>query len=328
MTTSTTFFVGPLRVEIEATLPAFERRIDEQLRVFESRWDAISYEVCLRVRPCSTLAVPAVGTYLQCSRMMVDRDGPTLYATTRSGASARLQRTWPGGEAWTIDFPAQYLDTPELDELEDLVGLALVTGWRAAGWLPVHGGGVTTNGRCAILCAMSGGGKSTLTAALVRHGWHTLGDDKLLLRANGNGSAEIGALLHTMNLHPQTREWFGEVGDLERLPLYSAWTVKRKVRVEDVWPGRTIDRAHPTHVLRVRRDGLPGPIRVSPLSDEDVFRTLIGQIAIPNDRKVAATAMRAVSTVVRSGLRGLDVVVGEHAYKYPDPLAALDEALA
>lgn len=328
MTTSTTFFVGPLRVEIEPALAAFERRIGEQLRLFETPWERLSYEVRILVRPCADHAVPAHGSYLVCSRMKVDADGERLFATTRCGASARLERRWPGGEAWTIDFPFAEIDTPQIDEIEDLVGLALVSGWRAAGWTPVHGGAVAKNGRGAILCAMSGGGKSTLTAALVRNGWQTLGDDKLLLRANSDGSAEIGALLHTMNLHPQTRDWFPEVGDLERLPTYSAWTVKRKVRLEDVWPGRTVTRARPSYVLRIRRNGVRGPIRVASLAEDELFRTLIGQVAIPKDRGVAAAAMRTVARTLQSGVRGFDVVIGEDAYRYADPLAPLEEALA
>lgn len=327
MTTSTTFFVGPLRVEIDAELPALERRVDEALRVFETRWERPDYEVCLTVRSCAAPAAPVAGSYLVCSRMTVDAEGDSLYATTRCGASARRERTWPGGEAWSIAFPAPDIETPAIDEIEDLVGLALVSGWRGAGWTPVHGGAVTKNGRCAILCAMSGGGKSTLTAALVRNGWQALGDDKLLLRTNADGSAEIAALLHTMNLHPQTRDWFPEVGDLEQLPMYSAWTVKRKVRLEDVWPGQTVISARPTHVLRIRRNGIPGPIQVGPLPEDELFRTLIGQVAIPNDRTVAAAAMRIVARTIRSGVRGLDVVVGEDAYRHADPLAPLEEAL-
>lgn len=327
MRTATTFFAGPLRVDVDADLAALERRIEEQLHVFVRRWDQTPYALRLAVHPSPVRAAPAAGTYLVCSRMTVDTPGDALYATTRCGASARLTRTRPGGERWSIAFPAEELETPQLDELEDLVGLALVSGWRAAGWTPVHGGAVTRNGRCAIICATSGGGKSTLTAALIRDGWRTLGDDKLLLRAGADGSAEVTALMHTMNLHPRVRRWFPEVGDLERLPRYSAWTEKRKVHVEDVWPGGTAERGRPTHVLRVRREAAAGPLRVTPLSDDALFRTLIGQIAIPNDRAVAATALRTVAATLRTGVRGFDVVVGEDAYGSPDALAPLEEAL-
>ncbi|MGA2392524.1 MAG: hypothetical protein ABSH03_04115 [Candidatus Lustribacter sp.] len=324
---STTFLVGPVRVTLDPMLPAFERRIDEQLQIFKTSWDASPYEVRLRVQAVPAPAVAARGTYLTCSRMDIDTTPRGLYATTLCGASAQFETAWDGGESWTIDFPADQIDTPAIDQLEDLVGLALVSGWRAAGWTPVHGAAVTRDGKCLLLCAMSGGGKSTLTAALVRDGWQTLGDDKLLLRMGPGGIPEVAALLHSFNLHPKTREWFPEVGDLELQPRYSAWTPKRKVFADDVWPGRTAQRAHPTHIIRVRRDAQPVPIRIAPLSAEEMFRTLIGQIAIPKDSKIAAAAMRTASLTVRSGLRGLDVVIGEDAYQDPATLAALTAAL-
>ena len=323
---STTYAVGPIHLVLDATDAVFERRVDEQLRIFRTAWDDATYDVQVSVRAVPAPAPQAQGTYLTCSRMNVDTtpDGP--YATTLNGASARREQTWPGGERWAIAFPAGDVATPAIDQLEDLIGLALVSGWRAAGWVPVHGAAVTRDDTCLVLCAMSGGGKSTLTAALVRDGWSTLGDDKLLLRADG-GVPDVRALLHSFNLHPKTREWFPEVGDLLQLPRYSAWTEKRKVFADDVWPGRTAQRARPTHVVRVQRDSTAGPIAIRPLSDEEVFRALIGQIAIPNDASVAAAAMRTVAATVRSGMRGLNVVLGDGAYRDPAVLATLTAAL-
>jgi hypothetical protein len=324
---ATTFTVGPVRVTLEPALPAFETRIDEQLQIFKTAWDAPSYEVRLRVIPSPERAEPARGNYLTCSRMDVDSTPNGLYATTLCGASLEFEERWNGGEAWMIRFPDDDIETAAIDQIEDLVGLALVSGWRAAGWTPVHGGAVVKDDKCLLLCAMSGGGKSTLTAALVRDGWRTLGDDKLLLRVGADGVPEVAALLHSFNLHPQSRTWFPEIGDLEQLPRYSAWTPKRKVFAEDVWPGRTAQRGRPTHVLRVGRDLRDVPIALTPLTGDEMFRTLVGQIAIPNDPAVAAAAMRTVAKTISSGLRGLDVVIGEGAYRHPDTLATLTAAL-
>jgi hypothetical protein len=38
--------------------------------------------------------------------------------------------------------------------------------------------------------------------------------------------------------------------------------------------------------------------------------------------------MRTVARTLQSGVRGFDVVIGEDAYRYADPLAPLEEALA
>jgi hypothetical protein len=69
------------------------------------------------------------------------------------------------------------------------------------------------------------------------------------------------------------------------------------------------------------------PIAIAPLDYDEMFRTLIGQIAIPNDPPVAIAAMRTVALTVGSGLRGLDVVLGEDCYRDPATLEALTAAL-
>jgi hypothetical protein len=323
---ATTFAVGPVRVTLEPALALFETRIAEQLQIFKTAWDTPSYEVLLRVIAAPEPAEPARGNYLTCSRMNVDSTPDGLYATTLCGASLQFEERWEGGEAWTIRFPDDEIETAAIDQIEDLVGLALVSGWRATGWTPVHGAAVVKDGKCLLLCAMSGGGKSTLTAALVRDGWHTLGDDKLLLRVGADGVPEIAALVHSFNLHPQSRAWFPEIGDLERLPRYSAWTPKRKVHAGDVWAGRIAQRGRPTHVLRVRRSLRDVPIALTPMAGDEIFRTLLGQIAIPNDPAVATAAMRTVAKTI-AGVRGLDVVIGEGAYRLPTALARLTAAL-
>jgi hypothetical protein len=322
-----TYAVGPVQVELEPMLAAFAMRIDEQLQLFSSAWDAPRYAVRLRVRPMPAPARAAAGSYLTCSRMAVDAMPHGPYATTTCGASAQCDGADAHGQTWTIGFPADAIATPAIDQLEDLVGLALVSGWRAAGWTPVHGAAVTRNGACLLLCATSGGGKSTLTAAFMRAGWRTLGDDKLLLRIDATGRPEVAALLHSFNLHPHTRTWFPEVGDLEQLPRYSAWTPKRKVHANDVWPGRTAMRAHATHVIRVERGPREVPLAIAPLTREEIVRALAGQIAIPHDPRIAAATMRTVAAAVTSGLAGLAVTIGDGAYRDPALLDALTAAL-
>ena len=97
-----------------------------------------------------------------------------------------------------------------------------------------------------------------MTAAFVRRGWRTLGDDKLLARLDADGSVRVAALLHTFNLHPSTRTWFPEVGDLERLPTYSAWTEKRKVAVSSIWDAATADVGVPNRVVALDAERNPG----------------------------------------------------------------------
>ncbi len=319
-------FCGPLRVSVDADSPVLHDKVVESLVLYDRRWPSTEHRVEIRIAARDVAPVePAAGTFLRCARINVDVAEAGLRATTLCGAHSRVwQRA--GEDRWQIDVPPELLANSNLEDVEELVILALTTGWRNAGWVPLHAAAVTDGSRCAIICAPSGGGKSTLSAAFIRRGWRAVGDDKLLLRVV-DGRPELAALQRTFNLHPATREWFPEVGDLERLPRYSTWTLKRKVKIESIWPEPAADGAHPTHLLRVRRTPEPGGIALTPLAGGDTLRTLLRQVAMPTERSTASRILSAIAPTAR-GLRGFDVVVGEDAYRAPDALDPVLEALA
>jgi hypothetical protein len=320
---SEAFYAGPLRVRIEASEPSVHDKLAETLGLYDRSWDGPFLDVVLSARSVTAGAEMLGGAYLRCARMTVDAPGGEYHATTRCGASARSSGTRPA--TWSIEVPEDVVASRKLEELEDIVGLALTAGWRSAGWIPLHAAAVIREGICPVLCAGSGGGKSTLTAALVRSGWRALGDDKLLLRHDG-ATCELRALLHTFNLHPRTSEWFPEVGDLTLLPPYSAWTEKRKFRSERTWPEASAPRARPTHVVRVRRDSGANTVRVRELARTEIFPTLLKQIAIPSDRVAAAGILATVAKTV-ADIRGIDLEIGEDAYRDPNCLAAFEREL-
>ena len=325
MPNSSISFCGPLRVSVDADSPVLHDKVLESLRLYDRRWPAPDHTVEIRIGARAIAPPePATGTFLRCARITVDVAEAGLRATTLCGARSRAwQRS--GADRWEIDVPPELIANGNLEDVEELVILALTTGWRNAGWVPLHAAAVTDGTRCAIICAPSGGGKSTMSAAFIRRGWRAVGDDKLLLRVV-NDRAELAALQRTFNLDPLTREWFPEVGDLERLPRYSTWTAKRKVRIESIWPEPAADGAHPTHLLRVRRAPEAGGIVHVPLAGDDTLRTLLRQVAVPTERSTASRILSAVAPTAR-GLRGLDVTVGEDAYRAPDALDALVGAL-
>lgn len=325
MPNSSVSFCGPLRVTVDADSQVLHDKVLETLLLYDRRWPATEHTVEIRIAADATVAVePAAGTFLRCARIAVDVAESGLRATTLCGARSRV---WQTGDEdrWEITVPPELIASSNLEDVEELVILALVTGWRSAGWIPLHAAAVTDGSRCAIICAPSGGGKSTMSAAFIRRGWRAVGDDKLLLRV-ADGRPELAALQRTFNLHPATREWFPEVGDLERLPRYSTWTLKRKVKIETIWPEPAADGASPTHLLRVRRAPEPGPLLHAPLSDAETLRTLLRAVAVPTDRSTANQILSAVAPTARR-LRGFDVVVGEDAYRQADALDALIGAL-
>jgi hypothetical protein len=318
------FFCGPLKVTVESSSAILYDKILESVRLYDRIWGSHSRHIAIHARECADAASPAAGTFLRCARMNVDVAESGLVASTIGGARARLLRT-PASERWDLEIPSSLLGDGNLEDVEELVVLALTAGWRSAGWIPVHAAAVTDGQRCAMICAPSGGGKSTLTAAFVRRGWHAVGDDKVLLRMD-RGVSQIAALQRTFNLHPKTRTWFPEVGDLEALPLYSTWTEKRKVKIESVWADTAADLASPTHILRVRRDPLPGPITFAPMDAGDVLSTLLRQIAIPAERTTANAILGSAAPAARR-MHGFDVTVGENAYERADALQGLEAAL-
>ena len=318
------FFCGPLHVSVRAGDAALRDKVAEALSLYNFRWTPPYRRLDLDVARSTVPAARAAGRFLQCARMSVDAVDSGLTASSMSGAGAagRLRDT---ADEWSISVPAGDLTVGSLSDIEDLVGLALTTGWRRGGWVPVHAGAVVRGKRCVLLCAASGGGKTTLTLALVRRGWQAIGDDKLLLACSGQGP-QVGALVHTCNLHPQTRAWFPEVGDLERLPVYSAWTDKRRVPIETVWPGGTSGGGLPTHVVQLSRGDVEGKIRVEPLAHAEILPTLLRQTVLPGDPAVTRQMLRTLAAATQ-GLQGLQIEVGLNAYRDDACLDILEAAL-
>ena len=316
------FCCGPLEVTVSAPCPVLRDKVAEGLSLYNVTWAPPRRSVALDVIEADVRVPLGRGTYLSCARMQVDATDDGLRATSPSGTTCSAAT---GGDRWTITVP-QAIDARVLIDIEDAVGLVLTTSWRWLGWVPLHAGAVVGDGCCALLTAPSGGGKTTLTAALIRRGWRTLGDDKLLLRRSGSGRPEVRALQHHFNLHPHTRRWFPEVGDLERLPTYSTWTEKRKVRIEDIWPGHAGEQGTPTHLVLIsRRQDITG-LGLTRLGHGDVLSALLHQAVIPNDRAIARQVLSTLAAAAQR-LQGVRVEIGPEAYADPNCVAPLEAML-
>ena len=315
------FFCGPLDVTVSTRNLILREKAAEVLGLYNVEWDGPHLEVAVDLQRAASPGRMLAGTYLTCRLMNVDLKETGLQASCQSGAWGLYDRET---ESWGFNVPS-----PEgrgLVDVENLLGLVLTTGWRRLGWVPLHAAAVVRDNCCAILSAQSGGGKSTLTAALLHRGWHAMGDDKLLLRVGRGGQAEVVALLHNMNLHPETRHWFPEVEQIERLPTYSAWTPKRRVSATEYWPDQTTFDAWPTHLVQIERRPTPSGFAVAPLGRDALLSILLRQTVVPRDRDVARQILTTVATVARQ-LRGLHLEIGEDAYSQPAGLAVLEAAL-
>jgi len=321
---TTDFFCGPLRVSLRTENGELYDKIAETLLLYDFTWFAPYRPVEIHAQPRNGVPPPAAGNFLHCGRMLVDRLPNGLRATTTSGGQATAHFS-DRGESWLVQVPDSLVESGKLEEIEDILSLVLTTGWRREGWAPIHAAAVKNAATCAIICAPTGGGKTTLTAALVRRGWRALGDDKILLRLHA-GRPDIAALLHTFNLHPRTREWFPEVGDLERLPHYSALTEKRKVQIRSIWANAHAEKAHPSVLIALRRTTTGAGVIIRALDEREVLAALLHQTVIPSDAKTARGILAsAVGTAAH--LRGLHVDVATDAYRDPRSLDRLESAL-
>lgn len=253
--------------------------------------------------------------------MAVERSPATWFASTPSGICAHARDV----DDWRLSFPPLRFDEPEIGDVEDILSLILTENWRFAGWLPIHAGCVVApNGAAALLCAASGGGKSTLTAALIRAGWKTLGDDKLLLRTKPMPLA--ASLAASFNLDPATARWFPELAGVADLPRYSAWTNKRRVMVGDFWPGALIDTIAPSHIISIVRDDGAG-FHIRKLGAREALRVLFDQVVVANDRQVAREIAQTLAQLAADA-SAFELRLGRDAYSAHSIAGCLEAALA
>lgn len=315
------FYCGPLAVSLTAQSSALRDKVVEALDLYTVTWPPPLFPISIDIRERNSSTSMPNGTYMKCSRMNVDPIAGGLRAAVPSGADCVYSAS---DNAWSISVLLDPIDQHVPEDVEDLIGLVLTNSWRQAKWVPIHAGAIVNGSVCALLCAPSGGGKTTVTASMIRRGWQTLGDDKLLLRLQPDGSSLLAAMLHNFNLHPKTREWFPEVGDLTPLPRYSAWTEKRKVRIADIWPGSEVLHASPTHLIQLERAEQPQAVKITELAPAETLSIFLRQTVIPRDRSFAQMILSTIATTAKR-LIGLRVEVGDQAYHDPDCLLPLEK---
>lgn len=314
---------GPLDIIAEAQDAALADAARMYLSLFSSQWSAPERSVRISLVRGEPRAHPA-GNFLSCVRMRVDRSGSGYTARTKYELTAQ-GTCGPRCDDWIVCVPpGLQFDEPQTGDMEDILSLICTVAWREAGWVAVHAAAVAKDGVCAVLCASSGGGKSTLTTALVRSGWRSLGDDKLLVRCE-DGIGQVRALLQTFNLDPAAARRLG-VGDVETLPRYSAFTNKRRVDLDAIGANAALASAMPTHAVNLIRNSSVRGIRASAMKRPDVLPLLLRQIVLPSDPAAGRWILAQMGACAR-GLRGITLEVGDDAYSQDGWLAQIEEAI-
>ena len=320
------FSAGPLDIDLEARPGPTLDLLESTLALYDVAWTLtpakrVTLEVDVVALP---VAEAAHGAYLECAQMLVDALPDGLRATTTRGA-ALVGRFSEHGEAWRMTVPARIPDEGWWPEIEDLVSLIVTTGWRRAGWIPIHGAGLTRAGVGVIVCAASRGGKTTFALAMARRGWRVVGDDKLLLGVV-DGRPTVAAVKHMLNVDPALRDWFPELGDVSALPIYSEWSPKRRVPLASIFPDAPASAMSVSHVISLeRRDG-GGDINIEHMGMAETLSALLHQTVIPNESR-AARAITAGLVGIGQSARGLRVTVPDGIYADPAALEPVEDAL-
>jgi hypothetical protein len=91
---------------------------------------------------------------------------------------------------------------------------------KRQGLYMVHAAGVAAGGKGILLAGASGSGKTTLALALVRGGFHFLGDDTVFLAAPGTAGGDLHVLAFPdeADITDQTVAFFPELSALARSP--------------------------------------------------------------------------------------------------------------
>src|SRR5271170_474972 len=236
------FNCGPVLLELTTPDEGWMGRLESELAMFDSQWEGLAAQLHMRVVEERREEVQVDGNYLRCGRYAVDQEGETLVGSSLSGVWFEFDCV---SRQAVVYAPSDPENEDVREDVEQFVVLMLVWGWRKMGWTPMHVGSVLKDGCCALICAASGGGKSTFTASLIRRGWDTLGDDKVLAARGADGRVMVRALSRSMNLDPAVGRWFPEAEGLRELPRYSRWTEKRKAAIESIWPGRVLEAGTP-----------------------------------------------------------------------------------
>jgi len=244
---------GPVKVFLTFDESSLQKALDGLLSQYDAPWPAPAAEISVTVGqglPPADIPKPA-GDYLRSYRLHLDRRGSHLISLSNVGVWMDFDEIKKQARIIVPDHPDQ---ETVIEEIEQQFVLLLARAWANQGWTPLHAGSLVPpdKNHCIFMCAPSGVGKTTLISAMLRRGWRTLGDDKILLRKENSGVTAF-ALSRRVHLHPSLASWFPEIGEIEKWPRYSRWTEKRMVKIEAVWPGQLIESAIPVGLVQLER---------------------------------------------------------------------------
>jgi hypothetical protein len=229
-----------------------------------------------------------------------------------------------------IDLPAgravgslsdSFMYTP-LEEQRGLFLFALLMLLSRHGLYPLHAAGVWHAGCGFLLVGNSGSGKTSVTGALTRSGWHYLSDDSVLLRCGSQG-VEAWAFGRQFHCAPAMLRHFPELARHLRSPVIG----KRLVDVSSVYPGQFRSRFRPRVILFPEITPEPESCLI-PLDSTATLVRLLGQgTGLLHSRESTAAQTAVLNHLARSA-HGFRLLHGADVHRNPAHLAALLQRIA
>jgi hypothetical protein len=203
------------------------------------------------------------------------------------------------------------VDTPEAAVVHALHGLDELAVSGSPGALLFHAGAVERDGKVVVVLGLSGKGKSTLTAALVRRGFRYLTDEIVAVDV---GTREVRPYPKALDLHPGSLDLLGLDADAASLELGGA---KGKVLPE--WLGEVGSGGSPALLVFLAETLAPAagagsaPVEVVPPAEALVaILPVTFEPTIDEPGNFEALAALCESTpAIRIGRAPLDAVLAE-----------------
>ena len=208
-----------------------------------------------------------------------------------------------------------------LEEQRGLFLFALLMLLSQHGLYPLHAAGVWHAGCGFLLVGNSGCGKTSLTGALTRSGWHYLSDDSVLLRWGPRG-VEALAFGRPFHCAPAMFRHFPELAR-HATPVNE----KRLVDVASVYPGQFRNRFRPQVVLFPEITPEPDS-RLIPLDCTATLLGLLGQGAGLLHSRESTVAQTAVLNHLAHTASGFRLLHGTDVHGNPARVAGLLERIA
>lgn len=170
-----------------------------------------------------------------------------------------------GGERVTVD-PVMPIAAPDVRVF--LLGTVLSILCFRRGLLPLHASAVAVDGRALLLSGDSGMGKSTLAAALAGRGYRLVADDVCAAEVGADGTPLIRPAFPRLKLWSDAAKTLAV--DTEALERTRGQLDKFHVWVDDA--GFHDAALPPGHIVLLRSETLPTPIRARPLKGLEAMR--------------------------------------------------------